>query len=170
MRSYRMASRKTIRLYVLIVVVGVVVLVLGTLEVVQAGSSGSGGLALYAIGFVVFVAGLVGIVVGTVLLRFRVVADDEGLTSYNVKGGKRRANRQDITAIVLRSKQWGTLTRPVEVRVPYVQLVDGAGFWLDPLAGTAITWPPRPEQLAMVGEIRDLLGMAGEIIITPPAD
>jgi hypothetical protein len=165
-----MASRKTIRLYVLMVVVGVAVLVLGTVEVLSVGSLRTGGPAQYAIGFVVLLAGLVGIVVGTVLLRFRVVVDEEGLTSYNVKGGKRRAERQDIRAIDLRSKQWGTLTRPVEVRVPYVQLPDGAGFWLDPLAGTAVSWPPRPEQLAMVGEIRNLLGMTGEIIITPPAD
>ena len=163
MRSYRMASQKTVWLYRSLIVVGIVVFALGIDEAVDRSS----GIPYVLVGLAL-VAGVVLIAVGTMLVRFRVVADKGQLTSYNVKGGAQKVARNDIATIDLRAKPWGTMTRPVEVRVPYVQLLDGSGFWLDPLAGTAVTWPPRAEQLEKVSAIRNVLGLDGELTVTPP--
>lgn len=113
--------------------------------------------------FLVFcLAGVVLAVVGYLLLRFRVVVRGTVLTSYNYKGGKRSAPGDQIEAIDLGSKAWPTPTRPVTVRVPYVRLKDGSGFWLDPLAGTSADLPARPEQSARLQELRGRLDVGGQ--------
>jgi len=99
--------------------------------------------------------------IGGFLLRSRVVVSKDRLTTYNVPS-VRRAAREEIAAIELRTRQWGILTGPTPVRVPYVRLKDGSGFWLYPLAGSGATLAPAPRQLAMLNEIRTTLGVDGE--------
>ena len=105
--------------------------------------------------------------IGGFLLRFRVVVSKDRLTTYNVPSA-RRATREQIAAIELRTKPWGILAGPTPVRVPYIRLKDDSGFWLYPLAGNGATLAPRPKQLAMLNEIRTALGVDGETSFTSP--
>ena len=106
--------------------------------------------------------------IGGFLLRFRVAVSKDRLTTYDAKSA-RRATREEIAAIELRTKQWGILTGPTPVRVPYVRLKNGSGFWLYPLAGNGATLAPQPKQLAMLSEIRTTLGVGGEASSASPA-
>jgi hypothetical protein len=105
--------------------------------------------------------------IGGFLLRFRVVVSKDRLTTYNVPRA-RRATREEIAAIELRTKPWGILTGPAPVRVPYVRLKDDSGFWLYPLAGNGTTLAPRPRQLATLSEIRTTLSVDGDASSASP--
>jgi hypothetical protein len=158
MRSYRMVTGKLVRLYVCIVIVGFGAAVLGVAEIAAAGKSpASHGFQHVYVSWDL-PAGFAFMLIGGFLLRFRVVASKDRLTTYNVPS-VRRATREEIAAIELRTKQWGILTGPTPVRVPYVRLKDGSGFWLYPLAGNGSTSAPRPKQLAILNEIRTTLGV-----------
>jgi hypothetical protein len=156
MRSYRPVTGKLVRIYVCLVVVGFGVAVLGVAEI-----AGAGKWALPA--------GLAFMLVGGFLLRFRVAVSKDRLTTYDVKSA-RRATREEIAAIELRTKQWGILTGPTPVRVPYVRLKNGSGFWLYPLAGNGTTLAPGPKQLVMLNEIRTTLGVDGETSSASPTN
>ena len=142
------------------VLAGMVLLTIGVVELVGVGRSTGSHRIGYGLFGILIVAAIVEGSFGLLLLRFRVVVSSTGITSYNIRGGVRRALRRDIAAIELRSKAWGTLTQSVSVRVPYVELKDGTGFWLDPLVGTTDARPPRPEQLAILEEIQTVLQLA----------
>ena len=162
MRSYRMVTGKLVRLYVCIVVVGFGAAVLGVVEIAAAGKSpASHGFQHVYVSWDL-PAGFALMLIGGFLLRFRVVVSKDRLTTYNVPS-VRRAAREEIAAIEFRTKQWGLFTGPTPVRVPYVRLKDGSGFWLYPLAGNGATLAPAPRQLAMLNEIRTTLGVDGEI-------
>lgn len=164
--SYRMVTRKLVRTYVCMIMVGFGAVVLGVAEIVAAGNSSTGhGFRHVYVGWAL-PAGFVVMLIGIFLIRFRVVVGNDRLTTYKVKRVQ-RAPKQEIAAIELRTKPWGTFTGPVPVRVPYVKLRDRSGFWLEPLAGTAATSAPSPKQLAVLNEIRATLGVDGKT--TPPA-
>lgn len=162
-----MVTRKLVRTYVCMIVVGFGAVVLGVAEIVAAGKSSTGHGFQHAYVGWVLPAGFVVMLIGVFLLRFRVVVGGDGLTTYNVKR-VRRAPKEEIAAIEIRTKPWGIFTGPVPVRVPYVKLKDHSGFWLDPLAGTAATSAPPPKQLAVLNEIRAVLGVDGETTSMPP--
>lgn len=167
MHSYRTVTRKLVRTYVCMIVVGFGAVVLGVAQIVTAGKSSTGhGFQHVYVGWAL-PAGFVVMLIGVFLLRFRVVIGNDRLTTYNVKR-VRRAPREEIAAIELRTRPWGIFTGPVPVRVPYVKLKDRSGFWLDPLAGTAATSAPPPKQLAVLNEIRAVLGVDGETSSMPP--
>ncbi len=161
--TFRMAPRKLVRLCEVMPLVGLVGLASGISIIVSTASSTKGQVIGLALGVLLLLIGLVFVVLGPLMLRFRVVVgDDKTLTAYNVKGGARRARGEEIDAIDLGAKPWAFLFgQSVTVRVPYVRLKDGAGFWLDSLAGTAAALPPRPEQLTILREMRELLGVGG---------
>ena len=147
MRSYRMVTGQLVRLCVCIVVVGFGAAVLGVAEIAAAGKSpASHGFQHVYVSWDL-PAGFAFMLIGGFLLRFRVVVSKDRLTTYNVPR-VRRATREEIVAIELRTKPWGILTGPAPVRVPYVRLKDDSGFWLYPLAGNGTTLAPRPRQLA----------------------
>jgi hypothetical protein len=161
MRSYRTVTGKLVRLYVCMVVVGFGAAVLGVAEIAAAGKSpASHGFQHVYVSWDL-PAGFAFMLIGGFLLRFRVAVSKDRLTTYNVPSA-RRAAREEIAAIELRTKPWGILTGPTPVRVPYVRLKNGSGFWLYPLAGNGATLAPQPKQLAMLSEIRTTLGVGGE--------
>jgi hypothetical protein len=165
MRSYRPVTGKLVRIYVCIVVVGFGAAVLGVAEIAGAGKSPTSHGFQHIYVSWALPAGLAFMLIGGFLLRFRVAVSKDRLTTYDAKRA-RRATREEIAAIELRTKQWGILTGPTPVRVPYVRLKNGSGFWLYPLAGNGVTLAPQPKQLAMLNEIRTTLGVGGE---TSPA-
>jgi hypothetical protein len=168
MRSYRPVTGKLVRIYVCIVVVGFGAAVLGVAEIAGAGKSpASHGFQHIYVSWAL-PAGLAFMLIGGFLLRFRVAVSKDRLTTYDAKSA-RRATREEIAAIELRTKQWGILTGPTPVRVPYVRLKNGSGFWLYPLAGNGVTLAPQPKQLAMLSEIRTTLGVGGEASSASPA-
>jgi hypothetical protein len=161
MRSYRTVNGKLVRIYVCLVVVGLGVAVLGVAEIAAAGKSpASHGFQHIYVSWAL-PAGLAFMLIGGFLLHFRVAVSKDRLTTYNVPSA-RRAAREEIAAIELRTKPWGILTGPTPVRVPYVRLKNGSGFWLYPLAENGTTLAPRSKQLAMLKEIRTTLGVGGE--------
>jgi hypothetical protein len=160
MRSYRTVTGKLVRLYVCMVVVGFGAAVLGVAEIAAAGKSpASHGFQHVYVSWDL-PAGFAFMLIGGFLLRFRVAVSKDRLTTYNVPSA-RRAAREEIAAIELRTKPWGILTGPTPVRVPYVRLKNGSGFWLYPLAGNGATLAPQPKQLAMLSEIRARRSCAG---------
>lgn len=64
----------------------------------------------------------------------------------------------DIADIELSARTYGRSVIPV--RVPYVRLRDGGGFWLDALAGEEEVLPPNSDQLELLREIRTTLDLA----------
>jgi hypothetical protein len=97
---------------------------------------------------------------GARLLRMRVVVTPDSVTAHNVEGrGVHQAAREDIESIDLMSTSYGRSA--FNVRVPYVKLKDGGGFFLDCLSGAREDMPIKPEQLAQVNEIRTLLKVSG---------
>jgi hypothetical protein len=167
MRSYRPVTGKLVRIYVLIVVVGFAAAVLGVEEIARAGRSpASHGFQHVYVSWAL-PAGFAFMLIGGFLLRFRVAVSKDRLTTYDAKSA-RRATREEIAAIELRTKQWGIFTGPTPVRVPYVRLKNGSGFWLYPLAGNGATLAPAPKQLAVLNEIRTTLGVDGETSSVSP--
>jgi hypothetical protein len=169
MRSYRPVTGKLVRIYACIVVVGFGAAVLGVAEIAGAGKSpASHGFQHIYVSWAL-PAGLAFMLIGGFLLRFRVAVSKDRLTTYDAKSA-RRATREEIAAIELRTKQWGILTGPTPVRVPYVRLKNGSGFWLYPLAGNGVTLAPQPKQLAMLNEIRATLGVDGKTSSASPTN
>lgn len=97
---------------------------------------------------------------GARFLRMRVVVTPDSVTAHNVQGrGVHRATREEIESIDLMSTSYGRSA--FNVRVPYVKLKDGGGFFLDCLSGAREDMPIKPEQSAKVNEIRKLLKVSG---------
>ncbi len=92
-------------------------------------------------------------------LRSRVELSAGTLTAYNLQGKPKSAAAQDIASIDMGSRTFGRSVR--YVRVPYVKLKSGTGFYLDALAGGAEDKPPMPEQLRLMKEIRGILQVGG---------
>src|SRR5580658_10221536 len=114
MHSYRMATGNLVRIYVCIVVIGFAAAVLGVVEIAAAGKSpASHGFQHVYVSWDL-PAGFALMLIGGFLLRFRVVVSKDRLTTYNVPS-VRRASREEIAAIELRTRQWGILTGPTPV-------------------------------------------------------
>jgi len=90
------------------------------------------------------------IVQGRAFVRQKVVLGPTELAAYNRFGRVRRVKRSEIHGVSLGHRQFqlpGGLTQPLEV--PYLQLNDGSGFWLDALGSRTPNSSPSDEQLAM---------------------
>jgi hypothetical protein len=77
------------------------------------------------------------------------------LRARGALGRTRSAPWSEITRIVLRDRTYGRSM--LMIRVPYVRLADGGGFWLDGLAGDLSRRPPDPAQLEMLTRLRAML-------------
>jgi hypothetical protein len=94
------------------------------------------------------------VVQGRAFVRQKVVLTPTELAAYNRFGRVRRVPRADIHGISMGQRQFqlpGVLSQPMEV--PYVQLDDGSGFWLDALGSRNPTSSPSDEQLAMYEKV-----------------
>lgn len=91
---------------------------------------------------------------GRAFIRQKVVLTPTELAAYNRFGRVRRVPRADIHGVSMGQRQFqlpGGLTQPMEV--PYLQLNDGSGFWLDALGSRSPNSSPSDEQLAMYEKV-----------------
>jgi hypothetical protein len=100
------------------------------------------------------------VLMGVHFLRARVVVTPDSITAHNIQGVKvvRRADRQDIEEIRLGSTR---ILQRDRLRVPFVKLKNGSGFFLEPLYGARDDKPVKPEQMEVLSEIRGILGVGG---------
>jgi hypothetical protein len=92
---------------------------------------------------------------GVKMTQIRCVASRNGLVIYNLFGPVRRIDSHQITAIELRTMA-GRFAR---YRVPAVVLNSGAEVKIRALALGRSTDPPIPQQLAVLDEIRSIIGL-----------
>ncbi len=102
------------------------------------------------------------------LKKLRVTVQSGVITSYG-SVQTHRASADDIAAIDIRGEPNGDADTGY---VPYVWRKDGTFFRLKGLScGPTHRWfkevPPRPEMVALVEEIRRLLGMEGPVEVDP---
>jgi hypothetical protein len=94
------------------------------------------------------------VVQGRAFVRQKVVLTSTEIAAYNRFGRVRRVSRREIHGISMGLRQFqlpGGLTQPMEV--PYLQLNDGSGFWLDALGSRTPNSSPSDEQLAMYEQV-----------------
>ncbi len=94
------------------------------------------------------------IIQGRAFVRQKVVLTPTELAAYNRFGRVRRVSRREIHGISMGQRQFqlpNGLTKPMEV--PYLQLNDGSGFWLDALGSRTPNSSPSDEQMAMYARV-----------------
>ena len=95
---------------------------------------------------------------GLALLRQKVVLTATEIVAHNRFGKARHAPRDEIYALHMSQRQYTTprgLSSPLDV--PYLQLSDGSGFWLDALGAQSPLSSPTDEQLAQFEQLTNLV-------------
>jgi hypothetical protein len=167
-QSHPMSETQTFRLkqpnkplWLSIIAASVTAFVLiGALFIWEAvGSTGGGRVVGFTFGLLLIATAPFSGRLGLRVLGARVELSAGTLKAYNLQGKPKLATAQDVASIDMGSRTFGRSVR--YVRVPYVKLRSGTGFYLDALAGGAEDKPPMPEQLQMMDEIRGLLQVGG---------
>jgi hypothetical protein len=96
------------------------------------------------------------------IVRLRVVLTPTELVTYNRFGRVRRVARDQIRSIRMGEREYdvlgSTLSAPIDV--PYLQQVDGDGFWLDALGARSPRTPPTEEQEKLLAKLVEAAGLA----------
>ena len=84
------------------------------------------------------------------LVKVKVVIGPDELVATNRLGRPRRAELSQIFSVTLSTRHYDVgLGRHHQAEMPYVQVTDGAGFWIDALGGRS-GQAPTPEQMAVL--------------------
>jgi len=95
------------------------------------------------------------------LLRQSVELTPTEMAVHNRFGRVRRVPRNEIHALRMSERQYPTPKGVTGLEVPYVQLTDGSGIWLDALGSRNPTASPTAEQQAMYDQLAAALASTG---------
>jgi hypothetical protein len=108
------------------------------------------------------VAAFAAIVQARALLHQSVELTPDELTVHNRFGRTRRVPRNEIHAMRMSERQYPTPKGLMGgLEVPYVQLTDGSGIWLDALGSRNPTASPTAEQQSMYDRLAAALATTG---------
>jgi len=100
------------------------------------------------------------------LVKVKVVIGPDELVAANRLGRPRRAELSQIFSVTLSTRHYDVgLGRHHTAEMPYVQVTDGAGFWIDALGGRSGE-DPTPEQLAVLDRLHQVVA---SYRVAPPA-
>lgn len=102
------------------------------------------------------------------LVKVRVVISPTHVTAKNRLGRPRRADLAEIFSVTLSTRHFDVgFGRTHTAEVPYVQVSDGAGFWIDALGGRSGE-PPTGDQRAVLDRLNRIV--ATHRPVPPPLD